>query len=101
MPDLHFVFAFGGSPLERIEVDTDEDARTDRIVYYTDGAVRAESLDTDGDGVLDRFDHFDDEGVITTREEDLDGDGRPDARSVYREGRLVERTIEELELAPD
>jgi tetratricopeptide (TPR) repeat protein len=101
MPDLHFVFALGGSPLERIELDTDDDERTDRIIHYTDGTLRAESRDTDGDGVLDRFDRFNDEGYVETRDEDLDGDGRLDTRSIYRGGRLVERTIRELELAPD
>jgi len=101
MPDLHFVFALGGSPLERIELDTDDDELTDRIIHYTDGILRAESRDTDGDGVLDRFDRFDDEGYVETRDEDLDGDGRLDTRSVYRGGRLVERTIRELEHAPD
>jgi hypothetical protein len=101
MPDLHFVFALGGSPLERIELDTDDDERADRIIHYTDGTLRAESRDTDGDGLLDRFDRFDDEGYVETRDEDLDGDGRLDTRSIYRGGRLVERTIRELELAPD
>jgi Flp pilus assembly protein TadD len=101
MPDLHFVFALGGDPIERIELDTDEDGRTDRIIHYTDGILRAESRDTDGDGVLDRFDHFDDEGYVDTRDEDLDGDGQLDTRSIYRGGRLVERSIQELEFAPD
>jgi Flp pilus assembly protein TadD len=100
MPDVHLTFALGGSPLERIELDTDDDARSDRIIYYTDGLLRAESRDTDGDGVLDRFDRFDDEGYLEARDEDLDGDGRLDTRSIYRGGRLVERTIRELELAP-
>jgi Flp pilus assembly protein TadD len=100
MPDLHFIFALGGSPLERIELDTDDDESSDRIIYYTDGILRAESLDTDGDGVLDRFDHFNDKGFVTTRDEDLDGDGRLDTRSIYRGGQLLERTIHELEFAP-
>jgi Flp pilus assembly protein TadD len=100
-PDLHFAFAPGGSPLERIELDTDDDERPDRIIQYTDGVLRAESSDTDGDGVLDRFDRFDDEGYVATRDEDLDGDGLLDTRSVYRAGRLVERRIRDLEFAPD
>ena len=50
---------------------------------------------------LKRQAHFDDEGYVETRDEDLDGDGRNDTRSVYRGGRLVERTIQELEFAPD
>jgi Flp pilus assembly protein TadD len=101
MPDLHFVFSIGGTPLERIELDNDEDGRIDRIIHYADGILRAEARDTDGDGILDRFDRFDDEGYVETRDEDLDGDGRIDTRSLYRGGRLVERTIQELEFAPD
>jgi hypothetical protein len=83
------------------ELDTDEDGRADRIIHYTEGILRAESRDTDGDGVLDRFDRFDDEGYVETRDEDLDGDGQLDAQSIYRGGRLVERRIRELEFAPD
>jgi tetratricopeptide (TPR) repeat protein len=100
-PDLHFIFALGGSPLERIELDTDEDGRTDRIIHYADGVLRAESLDSNGDGIIDRFDRFDDEGFVETRLEDLDGDGRIDMRSSYRGGQLVERTIQELDFAPN
>jgi len=100
-PDLHFIFALGGEPLDRIELDTDEDGRTDRIIHYADGVLRAESWDTDGDGVLDRFDRFDDDGNVETRLEDLDGDGRIDVRSTYRGGRLLERTFQDVELVPE
>jgi len=101
LPDLHFFFAPGSSELERIELDTDDDGRTDRVVHYANGVLRAESRDTDGDGILDRFDRFDDEGFVATRDEDLDGDGQLDTRSIYRGGRLMERQIRELEFAPD
>jgi Flp pilus assembly protein TadD len=101
MPDLHFVFMLGGSPIQQVELDTDRDGRTDRIIHYGGGLLRAESLDTDGNGILDRFDRFDDEGYVETRDEDLDGDGRIDMRSIYRGGRLVERTIQEPDFLPD
>jgi hypothetical protein len=35
------------------------------------------------------------------REEDLDRDGIIDVRSRYRDGRLIEREIRTLDLAPD
>ncbi len=84
-PDLHLVFAPGGTPLARIEVDVTGDGEPDRVFRYRQGVLVAEALDTDGDGVLDRFDRLDEEGRVAQREEDLDGDGRIDVRSVYHD----------------
>jgi tetratricopeptide (TPR) repeat protein len=100
-PSLRFVFALGGNPLQQIELDTNHDGRIERIIHYGDGTLRAESRDSDGDGVLDRFDRFDDAGHVETRFEDLDGDGRIDVRSSYRDGRLIERSFDELDFAPE
>jgi hypothetical protein len=38
---------------------------------------------------------------VETRFEDLDGDGRIDVRSSYRDGRLIERSFDELDFAPE
>jgi hypothetical protein len=37
---------------------------------------------------------------LAARTKDLDGDGAIDITSIYREGRLGERRIEELRMAP-
>jgi Flp pilus assembly protein TadD len=100
-PDLHFVFAEGGDPLERVELDLDGDGQPDRLFRYTEGTLVAEERDTNGDGVLDRFDRFDDDGRIGLREEDVDGDGEIDVRSVYRGGKLVRREISDPTKLPE
>jgi len=97
-PDVHLVFAPGGAPLERIELDVDTDGRPERLFRYESGELAAESRDTDRDGVFDRFDRLDPQGRVTLREEDLDGDGRIDVRSLYDEGRLERREILSPEL---
>ena len=38
---------------------------------------------------------------MTVRDEDLDGDGNVDVRTVYRAGKLVRRELASPELAPD
>lgn len=100
-PDVRFSFSPDGEHVERVAIDTVNDGRDDRILQYEGRVLATESADTDGDGVMDRFDRFDAEGAIATRDEDLDGDGVVDMRSTYRDGRLVERSIRDIELVPD
>jgi len=100
-PDLHFVYASGGEGLDRIELDTSGDGRFDRIFEYTAGDLRAESRDTNDDGVLDQFVRFDDQGHVASRETDLDNDGRIDTRATYRGGRLQERTFRDAAFEPE
>jgi len=92
-PDIRLVFAESGTPLLRIEIDQTGDGAPDRIFHYADGSLSAEARDTDGDGQLDTFDRFDDEGFIGVREEDLDGDGGIDVRSIYKRGKLIRREL--------
>ena len=75
------------------ELDRDGDDRPERILRYSQGNLSAEARDTDGDGRLDTFDHFDADGNVQLREEDLDGDGAVDLRSVYQAGKLVRREL--------
>jgi tetratricopeptide (TPR) repeat protein len=92
-PDVRLVFSAGGSRLLRIELDRNGDGRPERILHYSGGMLTAEARDTDGDNDLDTFDRFDSDGNVGVREEDLDGDGRIDVRSVYQAGKLVRRYL--------
>jgi hypothetical protein len=97
---LHFVFAEGGEPLQRVELDRGADGSPERVFRYVDGKLDAEDQDTDGDGRLDRFDRFDSSGRVAQRDEDLDGDGAIDVRSRYEAGRLIRREFSDPRLAP-
>lgn len=97
-PTLHLVYAPGGNPIERVELDHDGDGRLDRLFVYTGGLLREESWDTDGDGAFDRFQRFDETGSLTMREEDVDGDEEIDVRTAYNKGRIVRREILNAEL---
>ena len=99
-PALHFVFAEGGDPLLRVEMDSRGDGLPERVYRYENGRLVAEERDTDGDGRLDRFDRFDASGHVAQRDEDLDGDGAVDVRSLYEQGRLVRREFSDPKLVP-
>ena len=88
-PDLHAVFAPGGASLERVEIDHDADGRPERVLAWTEGRLASEARDSDADGVLDRFDLYDEQGALRLREEDRDGDGAIDVRTRYRDGHRV------------
>jgi Flp pilus assembly protein TadD len=100
-PDLWLSFSDGGSPLDRVQFDRDGDGEPDRVFLYRGGTLHAERRDTDGDGVLDRFDRLDADGRVDVREEDIDGDGEIDVRSLYRGGKLVRREISEPQHVPE
>lgn len=93
VPDVHLVYRKGGGPLARVEIDTSGDGRFDRVFRYTEGRIRTEARDTTGNGHLDLFDHFDADGELELREEDIDGSGEIDLRTAYRSGRVLRREI--------
>lgn len=92
-PDVHLLFAEGGEPLERIELDDDGDGQPERVFSYTRGKLTGESRDTNRDSKLDRFDRLDENGNLVLREEDVNADGTIDVRSIYSAGRLVRRQL--------
>jgi tetratricopeptide (TPR) repeat protein len=94
-PDVVVGYGPDGEAVERIELDVDADGVTERVFRYAGGRLASESRDTDGDGRLDRVESFDAGGDVVAREEDLNGDGKVDVRSTFREGRLVSREIED------
>jgi Flp pilus assembly protein TadD len=92
-PDVHLLFAEGGEPLERIELDDDGNGQPERVFSYTRGKLTGESRDTNRDSRLDRFDRLDENGNLVLREEDVNADGAIDVRSIYSAGRLVRRQL--------
>jgi tetratricopeptide (TPR) repeat protein len=92
-PQVRVVFGPGGRAVVRIEFFANGGKGLERVFHYANGALVSADHDTNGDGALDRFDRFDAEGRLHERGEDLDGDGRVDLRSIYREGKLVRREV--------
>jgi hypothetical protein len=67
------------------EQDTNFDGRTDIWYYYTDGPdgrprIDRKTRDTSGDGRVDHWERFDDEGNVMRTGRDTDGDGKMDER---------------------
>ncbi len=92
VPTAHYVFSADGS-VETIEMLRPVGGAPSRVFHYAGGRVVSEGQDTNGDGVLDRFETFDAGGEVQRREEDLNGDGKIDVRSLYEQGKLVRREI--------
>jgi len=92
-PDLRLVFGPAGALVERMEMDFDIEGQPGRVLVFADGSLVAEEHDTDGDGVIDRYDLLDADGRLARRDEDLDGDGEIDVRSTYRRGELEQRDV--------
>ncbi|MCC6641662.1 MAG: hypothetical protein IT386_10930 [Deltaproteobacteria bacterium] len=92
-PNAHILLAPDGVSTQTIEIDMDRNGRPERVFHYEAGRLVAGDADTNGDGILDRFERFDDAGELVSREEDLDADGRIDVRSEFTAGRLVRREI--------
>jgi tetratricopeptide (TPR) repeat protein len=99
-PAVRVVFTEAGARVARVELDDDADGRPERILHYRQGTLSGEARDSDGDGRLDTFDRLDPEGRVALREEDVDGDGAIDVRSVYEAGRLIRRELSRPELVP-
>jgi hypothetical protein len=99
-PGVRIVFAEGGERVARVEIDDDTDGRPERILHYRGGAISGEARDSNGDGSLDTFDRLDAAGRVALREEDVDGDGAIDVRSIYEGGRLIRRELSRPDLLP-
>jgi 5-hydroxyisourate hydrolase-like protein (transthyretin family) len=70
-----------------IRKDIDQDGRADQIAHYdADGGLLLLEVDSNKDGVMDRFQHY--KGPELTRVEgDLDHDGLVDIKDYYEKGR--------------
>jgi len=97
VPTAHFVLGRDGA-VQKIEVLRAADSTAVRVFEYAGGHLVSEAQDTNGDGVLDRFERFDADGEVVMREEDLNGDGKIDVRSFFEKGKLVRREIIDPEL---
>lgn len=97
-----------------VQYDSNKDERADYLAYYEGKQIRLIEVDEDQDGWIDRWEHYDANGVlerigrwrtqkgkpdvwrfpgpngIATRvESDDDGDGRPDRAEIFRDGALT------------
>jgi Flp pilus assembly protein TadD len=99
VPTAHFVLGRDGA-VQKIEVLRAADGTPVRVFEYAGGHLVSEAQDTNGDGILDRFERFDADGEVVVREEDLNGDGKIDVRSFFEKGKLVRREITDPELLP-
>jgi hypothetical protein len=91
--NAHLWLAPDGLSTERIEIDMDGNGRPERAFRYADGRLLAGEQDTDGDGVMDRFERFGPDGDLVSRDDDLDGDGAIDVHSDFRDGKLLRREL--------
>ncbi|MBW2273112.1 MAG: hypothetical protein JRG96_07565, partial [Deltaproteobacteria bacterium] len=92
-PNLHVTFAEDGMTVARVAIDAHGDGQVERVFSYEGGRLTAELRDTTGDGQLDSRAEFANDGTLSLREEDLDGDAEPDIRTHYRSGRMISREI--------
>jgi antitoxin component YwqK of YwqJK toxin-antitoxin module len=70
-----------------VRKDIDQDGHVDQVAHYDNrGKLLLLELDSNGDGVMDRFQHY--KGPELTRVEgDLDDDGKIDVKDFYEKGR--------------
>jgi len=64
------------------EVDSNHDGKPDVFTYYEGNPPRVSSKesDTNGDTLIDLWEKFDDNGLVTRTGRDTDGDGKMDVR---------------------
>ena len=77
----------------------------DRITVdgHTKEVALIERRDTDGNGKVDlieRYTEVDGSATLARREEDKNGDGEMDIKSIYENGKLVKREISDPSLVP-
>lgn len=86
---LVFSPCIGSAELKKIEKDTDNDGKIDRIIHVTDkGLTERFDIDTNADGVMDRFQYYEN-GVMVCAERDTDFDGVIDAKDFYEKEKRV------------
>ncbi len=81
------LFGENGSAGRIIRKDLDQDGQVDQVAHYdAKGKLRLLEVDSNGNGIMDRFQHYN--GPDMTRVEgDLDDDGRIDIKDFYENGR--------------
>src|SRR5215204_1846110 len=82
-----------------VQADTNNDKKPDVIKLYTKGRDNAQTLvckqvDLNHDGKIDIVYHYDDGGVLSFEEFDLDFDNRFDLRAFYQGGRKVREEMD-------
>lgn len=90
------VLEFGEYQATYNKSETVEESGTN---YYLDEAMVASTFDTDGDGEIDLWLKYDDEGLLAVEAMDADGDGVPEIITELEEdGEVVDQALPEFEL---
>ncbi len=81
-----------GLLLIRKEMDLNGDGKVDLWRWYRDdGTIEKEALDLDFDGKVDEVIFFDSKGVPVKKEQALNFDGKPNLWKYYEKGQLVRK----------
>jgi hypothetical protein len=93
--DMVTLFYPGGGGPQQVEVDSDLDGVVDRWEYYApDGHREREGWARKKPGRVDLWEYFDARGRLTRREYDDNGDGRIDRIEHYEAGELALVTVD-------
>ena len=69
--------------IERIEVSTKRDGKTNRIEFYENGAMARAEEDTDADGRVDKWERYE-SGALVSVSFDTTKSGKPTTTIDYR-----------------
>ena len=87
---LYLIFPMAASAeLKKIEKDTDNDGKIDRIMYVNaNGVTERFEIDTNADGLMDRFQYYEN-GALVRSERDTDLDGIIDSKDFFKKEKRV------------
>ena len=75
-------------------LDADHDGRPEVVRVMDGGREVCRAADINGDGIIDSFSYFDEQGRLKRRESGFDRDAHPDEISYYESGVLVRKERE-------
>ena len=88
---VDYVVVYRNSVIIKELISLNYNKRMDVIINYnkTNGKKEITQRDTDGDGKLDTWEHYDENELLKYVKRDTSGDGKMDTWEVYNEGKLM------------